>query len=183
MKREELKTLELSDEQIETVMKLHGKDVESQKQEAQQALTKAQELEQRLEEASKTIDGFKEMDIDKVKATAEEWQQKAEQAKTEAEQRIQDLQFDYAVNDALRNAKAKNLTAVKALLNHEDLQLAKDGSIIGLDKQLETIKTENDYLFESTGPEKRTVGDNQTDTVLTDSFTAGVLQGVGLDKK
>lgn len=182
MKRDELKTLELNDEQIDTVMKLYGKDVESHKLQTQEALTKAEQLEQQLQEASKTIDGFKELDIDGVKKAAEDWRQKAEQATTEAEQQVQRLKLQYAVDSALQGAKAKNLKAVKALLNAEEMQLAKDGSVIGLDKQLETIKAENDYLFESTGPTKRILGDNQSDSIMTDAFTAGLLDGAGLKK-
>lgn len=182
MKREELKTLELTDEQIGEIMKMHGKDIESQKQQAQTALTKAEQLEQQLQEAAKTIDGFKELDVDGVKKAAEDWRVKAEQAQEEAESRVKTLQFDYALNEALRTAKAKNPKAVRALLNTEELELAKDGSLVGLDKQLEGIKTENDYLFESTEPEKRVVGDTQSNTILTDSFTAGLLEGAGLKK-
>ncbi|MBR5156479.1 MAG: phage scaffolding protein [Clostridia bacterium] len=43
------------------------------------------DLTQRLEEANKQIDAFKEMDIDSIKKSAEEWKEKAEKAEKDAE--------------------------------------------------------------------------------------------------
>lgn len=50
---------------------------------------------------------------------------------------------------ALTNAKVKNLKAVKALLNQENIKLKDDGTLDGVDAQIEGLKKSDAYLFES----------------------------------
>ena len=57
------------------------------------------------------------------------------------------------VETALAESRAKNLTAVKALIDFEKLSL-QDRVVIGLSEQISKIKSEQDYLFvqpETTG--------------------------------
>ncbi|MEE0776514.1 MAG: phage scaffolding protein [Bacillota bacterium] len=61
---------------------------------------------------------------------------------------IQDMRFSNALDLALAANKARNAKAVKALLNLEEIKL-EDGKITGLDAQLETLKNDQGYLFES----------------------------------
>ena len=183
MKRDELKKLEISDEVVDKVMKLYGQGIEQLKAQSAQQKAKAEELDTQLQEASKTIAGFKKLDVDGIKAAADEWKTKFETTQAEAETRIKKVTFDYALNDALRNAKSKNVKAVKALLDMSELELAKDGSIIGVEKQLEKIRADSDYLFESTEPKQRATGETKSGTVLTDAFTAALMEGAGLSNK
>jgi len=143
MKREDLKKMELADEVIDQIMALHGKDVESHKSKLVTAETTADGFKTQLGEANKTIEGFKGMDIEGVKKTADDWKLKAETAQTESAKQLSDLKFDHALDGALTGAKAKNAKAVRALLKADDLKLAEDGSIVGLNEQLEKIKSEN----------------------------------------
>ena len=48
----------------------------------------------------------------------------------------------------MRDAKAKNPKAVKALLDTSTVKIV-DGKLIGLDEQLTALKTSDDYLFTS----------------------------------
>ena len=73
MKREDLKVLELADEQIDAIMKLYGKSVETHKTQLTEAEKQVQALQGQLEEATKAIEGFKELDVDGIKAAADEW--------------------------------------------------------------------------------------------------------------
>ena len=129
MKREDLKVLELADEVIDQIMKLHGKDVEAHKVQLTEAEKQVTSLQGQLDEANKTIEGFKELDVDGIKAAANEWKTKAEQAKAEATAEIEKLKFDHALEGALTEARAKNPKAVKALLNFENLKLAEGGKV------------------------------------------------------
>ncbi|NFA98019.1 scaffolding protein [Clostridium botulinum] len=64
----------------------------------------------------------------------------------EYEKQIQDMQFNYALEGALKGANVRNTKAVKALLNLEGVKL--DGqNIIGLNEQIEAIKKSDSYLF------------------------------------
>jgi len=63
---------------------------------------------------------------------------------------IKKLKIDAAVDAALMGAKAKNSTAVKALLKDLDkAEFADDGSIKGLADQITALQKSDDYLFEA----------------------------------
>jgi hypothetical protein len=162
-------------------MKLHGQDIEAHKTQAAEAEKQIENLQGQLEEASKAIDGFKELDVDSIKAAADEWKAKAAEAQKEAQSQIQQLKFDHALEGALASAKARNPKAVKALLNFEDLKLSQeDGSILGLDKQLEKVKTEADYLFESENPTPKIITGGQNKKAKFDSVTLAAREAAGL---
>ena len=107
-------------------------------------------LETRLNAASQQLTAANQ----KLAGYDPEWQTKAERAKQEADSRVQQIEFDYALNAALSGAKARNATAVKALLNMDGLKLA-DGKIVGLSEQLASIKTDNGFVFEDQQPTPR----------------------------
>lgn len=154
MKREFLKELGLTDEQIDKVMAENGKDIENAKgntTELQTELktkeTELETLQEQLKNANKQIEEFKDMDIDAIQKAADDYKEKYETAKTEAEEELEKIKFEYALDKALGDAKAKNTKAVKALLELDNLKMT-DEKILGLDEQLESIKKENDFLFE-----------------------------------
>ena len=180
MKREDLKAMELADEAIDEIMKLHGKSVEAHKAQLTEAEKQVETLQGQLEEANKAIEGFKELDVDGIKAAADDWKAKAEQAQKDAQAEITRLKFDHALEGALAEAKAKNPKAVKALLNFDNLKLAEDGRIVDLDEQLKVIKDENDYLFESDQPVPKIVSAGQGKPKLTDSMVIAARQAAGL---
>lgn len=181
MKREDLKALELSDEAIDAIMKLHGKDVETHKTQLVEAEKQADNLQGQLNEANKAIEGFKGLDVDGIKAAADEWKTKAEQAKAESTEAIQKLKFDHALESALAQAKAKNPKAVKALLDPNGLKLNEaDGAVIGLAEQLEKIKTDNDYLFDSEKVVPTIVAGASGKTVNLDSVAVAARKAAGL---
>lgn len=76
--------------------------------------------------------------------------QNAEQAKQHAEA-IKQLKLDSAIEAALVGAKAKNVKAVKALLELDKAELAEDGTVKGLTEQLKTLAESPDtgFLFDT----------------------------------
>jgi hypothetical protein len=180
MKRDDLKALELTDEAIDQVMKLHGQDIETHKTKAAEAEKQLETLQGQLEEANKAIEGFKELDVDGIKAAADEWKTKAEAAQKEAQAQIQQLKFDHTLEGALAEAKAKNPKAVKALIDMEGLKFNED-KIIGLDDQLKAIKEANDYLFESDQPTPKIVLGGQNKKTNMDSVTLAARRAAGLN--
>jgi predicted nucleic acid-binding Zn-ribbon protein len=147
MKREFLKGLELADNLIDQIMAEHGKSIEKYKTANETQKTELDGLKKQLEEANKTVESFKDLDIDGIKKAADEWKEKAEKAEADSKAKIEAMQFEYALESALTGAKAKNIKAVKALLDMEKVKL-EGGKITGLDSQLEALKTESGYLFD-----------------------------------
>lgn len=75
-----------------------------------------------------------------------EWKEKADAAT----QQLNQQKFDFALEKALSKSGARSGAAVRGLLNRDKLQLADDGEILGLDKQLDALKKAEDtaFLFE-----------------------------------
>jgi len=183
MKREDLKALELADDVIEKIMALHGKDVEAHKTTAETAKTEAESLKKQLGEANTAIEGFKKLDVDGIKAAADEWKTKAEKAEADATAQLAQLKFDHALDAALSGAKARNATAVRALLKLSDLKLSEDGKIVGLDDQLKGVKETADYLFEAEGETLRIVAGANAPASTISAFEAAARKGADLVKK
>ena len=70
-----------------------------------------------------------------------------EQEKTLAKQREEDIRLQSALDQALAAEKARNLVAVKALLDMNEITF-EEGKLHGLAEQLQTLKQDNGYLFE-----------------------------------
>ena len=73
------------------------------------------------------------------------------------EDEIKRLRIDTAVELALSAAKAKNVKAVKALLDLEKAELADDGTVKGLEDQIKKLASAADsgFLFEQQDPKKK----------------------------
>src|SRR5690606_36593585 len=85
-------------------------------------------------------------------AQIEELKQQNETTKSEYEEKLQKQAFEFSLEKALSNAKAKNPKAVKALLDLESNKL--DGyKLLGLDDQLTKLKESESYLFDEEQPD------------------------------
>lgn len=183
MKKDDLVKLGIEDEElVKQIIILHGKDIEALKATNESAGAELETLRAQLLEAGQTIEGFKQLDVDGIKAAADEWKAKAEQAKEEADKAISTMRFESALEKSLSAAKPKNMKAVRALLELDSLQMSEDGSIKGLDDQLETIKSENDFLFESDEPRPRIVTGGQSRTVISDLTVDAARKAAGLGR-
>lgn len=191
MKREDLKKLELSDEAIDAIMKLHGEDINAVKSGVKTSLDAAnsetETVQKQLKEANKQIEDFKKLDIEGIQAAADDWKQKEEnfqkeldQAKKDAEAQVQQLQFDHALEAALQEAGAKDPADVVPHLKKDMLKLGEDGKFVGLAEQLKPLQESKDYLFESETPIPEIVTGAQGKKVKLDSFTAALRKGAEL---
>ena len=115
------------------------------------------ELKEQLTSRDSQLEELKKQVTDNAELTAkiQELQSENEKVVTEYEAKLQQKEFDYALEGALREAKAKNPKAVKALLDIQAVKLA-DGKFEGLEDQLKALKASDDYLFEADGIKGRT---------------------------
>lgn len=67
---------------------------------------------------------------------------------------IAQLKLDHAVEAALTAAKAKNVKAVRALMDADKLRLEKDGTVTGLSEQITALQKSDAYLFTVKAPPK-----------------------------
>lgn len=148
MKREELKELGLTDEQIGSVMALHGVTVNELNSRVSTAEQQATQYQEQLDKNQSELDDFKAKSKgnEELEQQVTDLQTKLDQNKTDSEQQIADIKKSSAIDLALTQAGAKNIKAAKALLDGESLELTDEG-LKGLDDQLAALKESDGYLF------------------------------------
>lgn len=154
MKREFLKSLDLSDEVIDKIMAENGNDINGHKARQTELETQLNELKAQVSERDKQLEELKKSvgDSESLKEQINKLQEDNKKATQEHEAKIKQMSIDNAVTVALTNAKAKNAKAVKALLDLNNAEL--DGETVkGLDKQIEKLKESDAYLFEGGKPD------------------------------
>lgn len=180
MKKQDLTDLGIAEDVAEKIFALHGKGLEPFKAQVTDLTKQLEAAGTQLTEANKQIEGFKGMNVDEIKKSADEYKAKFEQAQKDATDQLAALKFDHALEAALTGAKAKNPKAVTALLSRDALKLNEDGTILGLTEQLEKVKTENDYLFESDKPAPRVVAGANNKSVIGDPVVMAARKAAGL---
>lgn len=157
MTRKQLEDLGLTKEQADSVMKINGDDIENAKG---TAATEIKNLQTEVE-GLKTQVGDRDKQLETLKASAgdnadlkkqiEDLQTENATAKAAHESELNQLKIDFAVEKSLTGAKAKNIKAVKALLELGEAKLDKDGNVKGLDEQIEKLRSGDDtkFLFEA----------------------------------
>ncbi len=156
MKREQLKELGLSDEQIGSIMALHGQTVN--------------ELNKSLATTEQERDQFKEQldsnqtELDTLKKAAEgnedlttqlaDLQTKFDEAKTNSEKQLSEQQKDFAIKLALKEAAALDEDIVLGQLDKDTIKIV-DGKLQGFDEQLKGLQENKAFLFQQADPETK----------------------------
>ncbi|WP_433912357.1 phage scaffolding protein [Staphylococcus sp. LKG3-3] len=157
--REELRGIGVDDEKIDSIMALHGKDVQdlqSKEEQARADLESAQQesklYKERVDEQNSKLDELRNQvnsgeDLnEQIKALKEANTQKDEQH----QQEMNKVKLRYEIDKELDRAGAKNRIAVMALVNQDEVSLSDDNGVKGLSEQLESLKESDSYLFNDT---------------------------------
>lgn len=147
MKTEDLKNQGLTDEQISFVMAENGKDIEKFKTENETNKTELKSVKEQLKSANETIESYKNMNIEDIKKSADDYKAKFEQSENERKSEIEKLKLTHAIDNALTKAGAKNLNAVKATLDLSNVKLDGD-KLLGFDDLLKNSKEQDSYLYD-----------------------------------
>lgn len=186
MKRKFLEDMGLEKEQVDKILDENSQDIGKAKGDSEK-------IQKDLDAANAEVESLKGQISDRDKqletlknSTGDVEGMKQEIAKLQADNKAKDdahaaeikqLKIDAAIDSALTGAKAKNNTAVKALLKDLDkAELADDGTIKGLAEQIEALQKSDAYLFDTTTKKKTQVkgakpgesgnddGDHEVDT-------------------
>lgn len=144
--REFLKGLDLEKEMIDTIMAEHGKHLTSLKEDNEN-------LKSQIEDASKEIQSYKDMDIDSIKKSAEDWETKyndlvksQEEAKKESIRQERTNAFFDGVEFASESAKA----GVIAQFNQKEFKYDEEsGKFQGASEWLDELKKNDVGAFKS----------------------------------
>lgn len=160
MKRKFLEDMGLKKEQVDKILDENSQDIGKAKGDSEK-------IQKDLDAANAEVESLKGQISDRDKqletlknSTGDVEGMKQEIAKLQADNKAKDdahaaeikqLKIDAAIDSALTGAKAKNNTAVKALLKDLDkAELAEDGTIKGLAEQIEALQKSDAYLFDTT---------------------------------
>jgi FtsZ-binding cell division protein ZapB len=156
MKRNFLESFDLDKAAIDAIMAENGKDIEAAKSDIDSLKLEVDELTKTVKERDdqlKTLEkaaGDNESLSQQIKDLREENRTAAEKYKGE----LTKLQMDGLLESKLRDVKAKNIKAVKALLDADKLKI-ENGELIGLKEQLDalTVDESTKFLFGETNIE------------------------------
>ena len=142
MKRKFLEELGLEKDVIDKIMTENGNDINAAKAELSDVTAERDKLKQDIKEREGQIETLK-----KSAGSGEDLKKQIEAL--QAENRKEKI--SYAVEKALTAAKAKNVTAAKAMLKDLDkAEFSEDGSIKGLSEQIKALQKDEatKFLFE-----------------------------------
>lgn len=150
MNREDLKALGLDDEQVENVLKSHGKTITKVKDEFAEVKAEADSLKTQLEERDTQLGSLRDQSQGnaELQATIDALRADNEASKEVHQSELNKTKLHYELDQALLLNKAINPRAVRALLDTQTVTLNEEGHIEGLESQLEAVKQSDPYLFQ-----------------------------------
>lgn len=157
LNREFLKDLGIDDKDVvDAILDEHSKIIGEVKKELNTVNAKFEFLNQKndeltseLKDRDNQLNDLKNSteDVAGLKKTIEDLQNTNKTSDEAHKNEINNLKKSFAIENALRDAKARNVISVKALLKLDNIELNEDGSLKGLSEQIETLKGAEDSKF------------------------------------
>lgn len=149
MKTDFLKGLGITDQTvIDQIMAENGRDINNARGNTEQLTTQIAGLQEQLTERDNQLKELKKSAKDNEQLTAKitELETANQTAATEYQTKITEIQKNHAVENGIRDAKAKNIKAVMALLDMSKITYA-DNKVDGLTEQIESLQKGEDTSF------------------------------------
>lgn len=172
MKREDVKAKipEITDEQLDWLMNEHGQDVTREQGKLADLQSKVDDLTGQLNTAKDGLKAFEGVDVDDLRGKIEKLQGDL-QAQADA------FAFDSALDGAIREAKGRDVKAIRGMLDLEALKASKDRSS-DIKEALSNLAKEKAWAFDtgevrvSTGGEHGTGGETGSQTFADEIASA-----------
>ncbi len=129
------------------------------KERYQELSTKIGGLETQLKDANSTIKSYKDMDIEGIKQSAADWEQKYNTETQKLNKQIEDDRKKFAAERFMDSQKIKSPLSRKAILQDflaKGLEF-KDGTFVGADEYMKSVKEKypDEFEQEEEKPEKK----------------------------
>lgn len=149
MKKDFLAQLGLNEEQAQAVLVQYGKDVTSIKASNEQLQTQVDELTTQVGDRDKQLKKLEKAAGDNAELQKEiaDLREKNEKQANEWQTKISEQSKNFSISNALRDAGAKNVKAVTALLDMDKVSVDDNGNLIGLSDQVKALQETDAYLF------------------------------------
>lgn len=151
MKRKFLEDLGLEKDVIDKILDENSADIGKAKADLEAVTSERDKLKNDLVDRDKQLEGLKNStgDLEGMKKKIADLQAENKTKDQAHAAELKQLKIESAVSAALSAAKAKNVKAVKALLDldPEKVEILEDGTIKGLDKQIKSLQEGEDSKF------------------------------------
>ena len=175
MQRKFLEDLGLEKDVIDKIMDENGKDINREKD-------KANSFKDQLDEARETLKGFEGVDVKELQGKIATLTSDLEQKDKDYQDKIAEMEFNSLLDMAISSSGAKNSKAVKALIDIEALKSSKNQSE-DIKKAIDTVKSENDYMFGSSEPIDSLVSNTNADTSQNNDVTKEMFAKMGYSER
>lgn len=190
--KEALEKAGLTEDVLQQIIVLHGKDIEKHKGDVTQATTELEKVQGQLTQANKQIADFQGQDIETIKRNAEEWKTKAgnfenelKTAREDAQKQVAEMTFNTNLANALKSAGVKDSKEVLPHLKMETITWDSEKSaFVGLDDQLTPLKESKGYLFDDGDPDIKIVSTTtNSKSTVSDKTLVSAREAAGLPTK
>lgn len=149
MKREELKKIGLSDEQMDAVMAAHGQTVQSLNTQIATLQQSETDLKGQLSSRDKDLAKLQKdnKDNEELLGQIDSLKKQYKDLEKTSSDNLVKIQRESALNSLLVESKVKNPKAVAALLDDEKI-VFKEGELSGAKEQIEALQKSDAYLFD-----------------------------------
>ena len=150
MKREDVSKIfeGATDEQINAVLNINSADIGKAKAKAE---GERDNYKSQLETATEQLRAFEGVDVKDLQGKIATLNQQLADQKADFERQTAERDFNDMLLGKIKESKAKNAKAVRALLDIEAIKASKNQAA-DIAAALEKVKEENDYLFTSDEP-------------------------------
>ena len=152
MKREFLQNFKVGDQPlpkdvIDAIMEENGRDIEA----AKKPFADYDTLKTQLETAQKTIQGFKDQDIEGIRQSAQEWEKKYNDAVSDHQRQMADRDFNDRLGETVKSMHGRSVKAILGELGPDKIAALKESKNQEADIKaaLEGLQKESGYLFGS----------------------------------
>ena len=150
--KEKLIELGISEELIKAIMEEQEKELKGyiKKDKYDEKQKERDELNKQLKERDEQLNNLKKGygDNEELKQRIAELQKTNEETETKFNKQINEFKLNSAIENAANKSGAKNVKALKSLLNFETIIVSDDG-VVGLDEQINKLKETESYLFKN----------------------------------
>lgn len=175
MKKEDLVKLGLNDEQIESIFKMRGQEIEESKSTVEALKQEKQSLEEKITSIDKELKETKANQVDPEKYNALETEKselkaKIKQMTEDHAKELTSVQYNHLLESELKAAGTVDLEFAKIALEKlgEDAIKYEDGKLTGFDDALKSVKEQKPFLFKADEPKA-----NDSKPKFTGKLTGG----------
>lgn len=168
----------LTKEIIDAILAENGRDIEA----AKKPFADYESIKEQLQTAKDGLKAFEGVDVAQLQGEITKLQGQLADKDKEWQAKIDTLNFETKVKDAITAAKGKSAKAISALLDMDALKASKNQEA-DIKAAIDALKKESDYLFESEQIPPPYAGGTGKDPVTGkyDADTAKIMRAAGLD--